>query len=472
MEVLRANKKLVMVLIMLFIIASSTVISAKELSLKEVIEIGLENNSEIRLAREDVEELQRNLAIILARQDWQVDLAADYSYLDRDLTEKSGMDLSISKSFSSGFTLNPTISVIQDEFGSDDYTIEVSQPLLASLPTDLQQDYFRNSKNLLAAEKNLNQQKSSQILSWLDDYLHLCRMIEKRDMYNKAVEKAQENLAQVLQEQKIGEAGKNDLLTAQVSLQEAQYVLEDTKKELEEGKLSLANALGLSGEQTIKISSNISLISEIKEKVNQLTVEHLKQTDLLKLVENNSYDVYANLIEKEILQQELAWLKKDNLPELNLIGGYSNEGNEYSGDDIDGYYLGFSTSYTFYDSGEHALKLKDKEAEISSNQQDYQDLINNLKEKLKEYLNTIELAKMNLEKQELTVEKNKHELAIAEQQLAIGYIDYLEYQEYYLDAMESEVELASLKDQLFINNFKFVNFINLSSNDIINIFTE
>ena len=66
---------------------------------------------------------------------------------------------------------------------------------------------------------------------------------------------------------------------------------------------------------------------------------------------------------------------------------------------------------------------------------------------------------MAYSKEKLNLEKSEFELEVAEKQLAIGLIDYLEYQDYWISAAEAKVNLKSLEDQLFIDRLGLIKFI-------------
>jgi len=74
MKLQKISKELILILLLLFVLIISSIISAEELPLDEAIEMGLENNSVIREARNSVQNAERYLAKIMAQQDWQVNL--------------------------------------------------------------------------------------------------------------------------------------------------------------------------------------------------------------------------------------------------------------------------------------------------------------------------------------------------------------------------------------------------------------
>ncbi len=471
MKLLKTSSKLYSGILFLFILLISiiifpVVVSAEEISLQEAIRLGLRNNNEIQDAQKNVDQLKRHLDYILAGEDWQINMEAGYSYFDRGVEHPQGessgdtksLGISASKSFRSGLKLSPSVEVMGDDF-EPNFSLIITQPLWPSLPTEQAKNFFKTEKELMKAGNNLVEQKADSILTWLQSYLSITRLIDKQKVYQQSVEKAEDNLDQVLQRKAIGDAGENDLLTARLSLENARYLLQEAKNNLEDARYTLASNLGLTEEKDIVLTDSNQFIEKLRQKAQDISEKHLgndRDTNML-MVEKGNHDLEANLINRNILNQELEWLEKEDSLNVDLSGSYSS--------DIDEFKIGVNALYLLYDGGQHKIDLQEKEIEIADNKEKYSDLYNQLKLQLKQHVDNIELSEMSLQKEELNFEKSKLELDIAEQQLEVGLIDYLEYQEYWISAAEAEIKLDSLQDQLLLDRLELIKFINLETLD-------
>lgn len=467
---LQQNKIIILSTVLLFIITISAAVFAADLSLEEAVGKGLANSNEIKEAKESVDKLKRQLDRISAQQDWQVDLDAAYShyFLEKNTTTVPGsessknMSISASKTYPSRLYLNTEMG-ISEEDQTPDASVNISYPVFPSLSGELARNYYLKQKSILKAEMKLIDQTAGIVLSWLESYLKYTRLLEKYEVYLETVEKAENNLKVVEQRMEIGDAGKNQLLTARLSLENAKYMLEEAENQIEDARYTLVNSLGLSGDEII-VTDKSQFIDRLRQKAFEITTDYLKVQDmvnkeiedstfnrLISIVKCNNYELQANLIDLEILFQELNWLKKEARADLNLNGSYNTD---------DELKVGLNLSYSLYDGGLYKEQLTEKELEIEDNKSNYDDIYNQLNQVLKQHIDQIRLSQMAFVKEKLNLEKSQYELEVAEKQLEVGLIDYLEYQEYWISAAELKIDLKSLEDQLFIDRLEFVKFIN------------
>mgnify|MGYP006294732489 FL=1 len=193
-------------------------------------------------------------------------------------------------------------------------------------------------------------------------------------------------------------------------------------------------------------------MENLKKEVKILYIKYPNTENLMKLVENNNYDLYVHRINREIFKKELNWLKKEGRGSVNLNSSYNTESEDFL--------IGVNLSYQIYDGGQKQLNLENKQAEIKSNKESYDDLYQELKNQLNQYQQSVNLKKMEIDKEKLRLEKNQHQVSISKKQYDQGLIDYLEFQKTKTTAGESRINYQSLKDQLFIDKLKLINFIN------------
>ena len=435
-------------------------INAEGISLEKAIEFGLENSAEIEDIQNQIEQIKRNIAGIKAQKDWKVDLSAGYSH-DFEEEENSGLEskvnnssiqdsisISANKLYDFGLSFNPTLTITEDDESID---LSLTQQLYPITNSELENQLYNLEKDLVKTEEELKNIKASKITSWVQKYLNIVRMEEREKIYLESVKKAEDNLEKVKKEKDIGEAGEQQLLTAQYSLKDAKYKLKEQRFSIEERKDSFKNELGLNSERNIIFKADNALIIGLMEKTNKLTKEYLNNDDLIKLVEENNSSLQVNKIDRKILERELVNLKKEDDLNIRVTGDYDTISENLTAT--------INFSYNLYDGGKHGIDLKSKETSIENNIKNYEEKLKQLKLDLKNHINTLSLDKDKLAKEELNYQRSKNNLEIAEIKYERGIIDYLEYQDNWITTKESKVNLKSIKDTIFLNKLKFINFV-------------
>jgi outer membrane protein TolC len=430
----------------------SNLICAEEITLKKALKHGLNQNSDIKALQREIKNIEKDLLSIKARQDWQVNIGGAYNYSPNSLNTGNGVNLNVNKTFSSGLTIQPEIIISEINFDSE-FRVNVSHSFLPSTPTRLQKQYWRTEKNLTKTKENLVQQKINKIISWLETYLSLTRLKERKEIYQQAVQKAESNLKEIREKQNIGEAGKKELLTAEISLENARYNKIEIEKRIEETEMSFYQNLGLEGDGVI-INRKTNFLRNLTNQLDEIVSNYVetKNQELMTIIENKHYNLMINRINREILKKEKEWLQKEGRTEAGISGNYDSENNDFT--------IGINVFYSLYDSGERTINLEKKDIVLKNNLEQYHDLCQQLEIRLKQNLNNLELNQLELNKNKKMLKKSKNELEVAKKQLDMGLIDYLDYQEYYLSKRDNEVSIKSIKDQLFINKLELIKLIN------------
>lgn len=435
-----------LLLLLLFTINSIT--TAGGITIEEAIILGLKNNSELQKTAEKIKTLQRELALIKAGEDWQMKLTTDYSY---PLSNQNNLALNVSKSYSSGLRINSGITVREDALSTPDYSIALIQRIYPLIPLSSMQQYYTIEQELLKAEEKLSQEKSTKIVNWLESYLSLVRLLEKREIYQENRELQLENLAKIMAKYDIGDVGAGEIYSAQIRLEEAEYRLKEAELNLVERKLSLYRALGLASEQELIIDSQADLIAELSYLPEPLKKEELLISEFMTVIEQNNYQLISNRIDQALLQQELEWLEKEAGLTLNMESNYASIKEELT--------LALKLSYQFYDGGQHRLKSEAKKREIELKKVDYQDLMTQLEGELRQLINQVELSQARLRQEELKVAERIYREKTAWEQYQLGLIKKSEYQEFSLQQKEAENNLQVFQDQFLIDKIELSAFI-------------
>lgn len=436
---------------------------AAGLTLEEAIRIGLAKNDDLRKNREEIAGLERQLSIIRAQQSWQVELGADYEYSSPEnghsrntsgahSPSEEELRLSVSKSYPYGLTVQPGITVTEDETG---FSLKVSQSILPFVPTSLQQQYFKTAQELLKARENLEQQKAVKIHTWLGKYLEICRLLEKRELYEKNRRQAEQNLENVMAWREINEAGAGQVLAAQISLEDADYLLQEIDYRINEAESSLLLELSLADDTELIFTADEQFLQDFKDSTIKLAEEYLRNREAVSLLCQANYELLMNQIDQEVLKQELTWLKRSTRTGLDLIGSYNT--NDWDED----FTIGLTFTYKLYDGGKRRLELEEKVAKLQSKEADYHSISQRLELQFYQQVNTLNLLQRELEKARLSWEKSKFEAEVAKHQWELGFITYQEYEEYWLHREEAAVQLRALADRLFLEKINFVKAVNV-----------
>ncbi len=443
------NKKWLNYIIFIFsiILIFSSITFAEKLTLKEAINIGLRENSDIIDIKEQIEDLETSLEIINAQKDWQINISANYN----QMPVENSVELNINKNFSSGLNLNPAVKIIEEDDDAE-FTFNASQKIYPLVPIELDKNSIKTQAEIKKREFFLSAQKVNKIVSWIESYFNLIRMIEKREIYQEALKQAEEHMKEVKKKEAISEAGEESILNAKIAVKEAEYRLVDINYQIKESKDIFYQVLKLKDEQKLMINENSELWDAFIEMIKKTGEEYLSNDNLAILLEDNNYDLLSNKIDESILFKELNWLNKEDNPDINLTAKYNNVEDELE--------FGLNMSYNLYDGGKDELNYQNKEKEISSIKEDYQNKYNELKIELEKFKNDIVLNEMILNKDTLNLKKSRNQAIIGKKQFEMGLIDYLEYQELFLDSKESEINLKSSEDRLILSKLKLIKFIN------------
>ncbi|HKL76200.1 MAG TPA: TolC family protein [Halanaerobiales bacterium] len=434
---------------------------AESISPEKAIEIGLKNSAEIEDLKNNIDQIKRNIESVKAQKDWKIDFAGEYTHhFDEEdnlaLEEKSdssinqdSISITANKLYDFGLSFNPALRVTEDDERID---LSLTQQLYPITNSELENQLYNLKKDLINAEEELKNIKASKIITWVQSYLNIVRMKEREKIYLESVKKAEDNLKKVKKEKNIGEGGENQLLTAKYSLEDAKYKLKEQRYNIDESINSFENELGLNGKMNILFQSENNFILNLKEKTNKITGEYLNNENLLSLVEKNNSSLKTIKLDRKILERELENLKKEDDLNIRITGKYDTLSENLTAT--------IDFSYNLYDGGKHGINLESKKASLKNNINNYEDKVRKLKLDLENHLNKLSLDKDRLAKEELNYKRSKNELDIAEIKYDRGIIDYLEYQDNWIVARESGINLKSIKDTIFINKLEFIKFVN------------
>ena len=249
-------------------------------SLEAAIAWGLEHSPSLLTLRQEVEQLQRELATIEAGLRWQLSLDGGLNMAGaeeagsgpgREGTEEVSAGITGRKAFRSGLSLEPQLTLKKDlttaaepEIG---FTVALKQRLYPWVPSTEEQRYLRTRNNLQKAEANLIWQATRMKIDWLEGYLNLLRLAEQLAIAEEEYALAAEDMRLTQERAGIGEAGETQLLTAQIALKQAEYKKQQAANGFHEAERQWRLTLGLPADY--QISGGQSLPSTTAEEIRR-----------------------------------------------------------------------------------------------------------------------------------------------------------------------------------------------------------
>lgn len=431
----------------LTLIFSATSIQAAEYNLKGLIKEGLNNNLDIKQLANDIETIKRDIELSKSRSDWQADLNLNKVLIEEDAIEvgkdNDKINISINKKTSEdNISLNPTASYDFD--GSEViYGLNIKMNVYPDLPSENINSLISLNNQLNQKKKELNTKKAELIKGWIDKYLQLVRLEEDLNILEERLELAETNYAELKEKAEIDEAGQPELLEGEADLKDAEYNLKEVEQQYSQLKNSLLNSLQIDKSSDIILDTEVKTLASLKEKTQNIDLDELNKEQLIDNIVKTSSKFTANINQKSFLEKELNWLQKEDSLQVSVEGSYDSQ-TDFS--------ASLNISYNIFDSGVNELEIENKKQEIEDNELALTQLYQETEANLENLIDRIELAKMDLTRNELQYDKAVDETDIASRQYHSGAIEEAVLINKKLNKKSAQVNLKRANDDLFINN--------------------
>lgn len=434
---------------------------AENINLSQVLKYGLENNSTIRDIYSQIGSIKREIKKNKASQSWQFAISGtffveglkkqDTIKIDDPLSRsEDNINLIIKKRFENGFSFNSELEIVPEDI-STEVTINVGQKFLPPVHSELEIDNLRKQIELENLFRELQSEKSNQIISWIETYINLLYLNDSLNLQQERMELAEDKLKEIKKRQEIGEAGRQDYLAAKLEVKNMEIELEQIRNEFQETEKSFYNSLNLSPEQKVNLNQTEKIIDNLAKMVAESNLQEMKVQELMEELVHYDKDLILNLENRRILQKEQEWQKKESWPELKLGGKYQS----YHEETI----LAVSLSYDIYDGGSRKLEQKTFSQKIEDNKREYKEIYQQKEEKLENLINELKIGKKeftqtNLKKQQASLEKE-----IGEYQKNKGILTESEYRKLIIKKKQAESDYNTGKKQILNQKLKLINFI-------------
>jgi len=446
-------------------------IQAEEISLPDAINWGLEQNSSLRVIKDEIKTIERNLALIDTEYAPKMSLQANpiiagnstkggdstsTTTTTTDTTPK--ISLETSKIFANGLMINSKISV-QEEGIFDleniseniNRTISASKTIYPLVPISPAQEKYKAANELLKMNQNLQWQKEIKKIDFLESYLNLLRLQENLFLVETNYQYTQEDLDRMLKKIKIGEAGEKQGLEANIVLKTAEINLLQAQNDFNQQKENWYLDLNLLEGVEVDLREDLPFLEENKNWVESLELNLEDQGKLMALVVANHYQTKANLLDQENAKKELEWDLTKNKPQINLYGAYDIKDNSWG--------VGIDLSYNIFDGGTKKLENEAYQVNLINLEDAYLQTVAELRLELVNLINLSTVGNLNLEEKVLSYQQAELEKESYQIQLKQGLISASEFKYQELNWQETEINLKSARDEVFIAKLRLAQFL-------------
>ncbi|MBU2439453.1 TolC family protein [bacterium] len=453
-------------------------VQAKDISLEEALNWGVENNSSIKEIKNSIENIERSLNLIDTEYGFKTNISANPIIAggsDKQADDNSnGVDgedtssessngpkisLKTTKLFPNGIILQSEISIKEGDLfdleklsEGPDSTFSATKSLYPVLPIKSEQEKYLASNNLLKVRENLTWQQEYKKIEFLKSYFNLLRLQEKLSLAKTNFQYAQDDLSKILKKIEIGEAGERQEIEAKIVLKKAEINFLQAQNTFLQQKSRWYLNLNLPEETEVSLVEESPFLEEIIKWADSLEF-NLKEEELMELAVDNYYRIRNILLDQDSSQKEAEWNMAKNKPQVDLFGAYSSQDNSWG--------VGIELSYDIFDGGKQKIEDEGYQAKLENLKDDYLQIVSELKLELKDLINQQEINNLNLEEKLMSREKAKLEEESYQIQLQQGSISDSEFQYKMLGWQESEINLKSAKDEILINKLRIAHFLGI-----------
>jgi len=455
-----------------------TDIYANEISLEEALNWGVEHNSVILEAKESIETIERNLALVDTEYAYKVKVSAnpviagDSSVLDsEDSTDSSSntnsdtnsgtkISLETSKIYPSGITIKSEFSLKEEDWfdlenilGEVNHTLSVTKGIFPKLPLPQEQEKYLITNDLYKSRESLKWQQESKKIEFLESYFNLLRLQERLSLAEMNYQFATEDLDKALKKIQIGEAGEKQEIEAKITLKKAEINLLQAQNSFSQQKKKWYLDLNLSENTEVPFIEEQIFLEDIKRWIDSLEVNFEELGKLMGMVIAEHYQVKNNKIDRDSSQKELDWNIAKGKPQVSVYGAYNNRKDTWG--------VGINLTYNIFDGGKQKLENEKYEIKLAGLEDDYFELIEELQLELNILINQLEVDSLNLEEKLLSYQKAKLEDEFYREQLQKGLISESEFQYNLLTFKEAEIDLKSARDGILIDKLRLAHFLGI-----------
>jgi len=453
-------------------------IHANEISLEEALNWGVEYNSTILEAKEKIKTIERNLALVDTEYDFKVKVSAnpiiagDFSVLDSEESTDNGdntstgtsnsakISVETSKIYPNGIIIKSELYLKEEDwfdleniFGEINHNLSATKSIFPKLPLPQEQEKYLITNDLYESQESLKWQQGSKEIEFLELYINLLRLQERLFLAQTNYQYAQEDLNRMLKKIEIGEAGEKQGIEAKIALKTAEINFLQAQNTFNQQVKRWYLDLNLPEGVEVSLREDSPFLEETKKWVESLELNLEEQEKLMDLIVASHYQIKNQQLDQDSSQKELEWNLAKNKPQVNVYGAYNYKNSTWG--------VGIDLSYNIFDGGKQKLENEEYQAKLTSLEDDYLDLIEELQLELNILINQLEVDSLNLEEKLMSYRKAQLEEESYRAQLQQGLISDSEFQYKTLSWQEIEIDLKSAKDGILIDKLRLVHFLGI-----------
>lgn len=389
------------------------------LSLPKAIEIGLENNYEIRIVRNDVEKLSNNYAY------------GKYQFLP-GISAEASQNFDVENIEQQRDPANPPI--VNRNARSNQFTASVN--LQWTIFDGMRM--FISYKMLQELEEmgnlNLRATITSKIADISRGYYLIVLQKEKIAVLENTVDLSEKRYEIAKAAYEVGRSSKLEYLSAQVDLNADRAALIAQEEAYQNAKIELNRIMGVKVDYDFEVSDAITFSQDLDlAMLEESMLEH--NPDLLALQQN-----------QHVSELQISSIRAERYPRLSINAGYRYRNSEtqlgFATTDVrDGYYYGLRGTLPILNGMDIGRRTQNAKIDLETTEV----LYHQLQADLMAYLNNRYLAYKNglklfqLESENLAIAKENE--SIAYERYRLGNTNFLELREAQKNAVEAESRL-------------------------------
>lgn len=274
------------------------------LKLEEAIHLAIQNNQSIKIAKEKNVQAITNLQEAKNRRLPDFNINSQLLRVNQPLID---LRVKLNNSGSSGSSAPDVNQVVLAQ-------ANVAMPLFNGNKINF--SIKANEYLLKAAELDANANKNELILNTIQAYTNLYKCTISLKLIKENKTQASKRLKDIEQLYKNNIVSRNDLLKAQLQVQQVELQHLEVSSELELSKINMNLLLGLASTTPLDVDSNYTNQLQI----DQLTINSIDYWENLVMQERPELLSLNNRIEAS--KKNIQILKSDNYPSFALSGGY------------------------------------------------------------------------------------------------------------------------------------------------------
>lgn len=274
------------------------------LKLEEAIHLAIQNNQSIKIAKEKNVQAITNLQEAKNRRLPDFNINSQLLRVNQPLID---LRVKLNNSGSSGSSAPDVNQVVLAQ-------ANVAMPLFNGNKINF--SIKANEYLLKAAELDANANKNELILNTIQAYTNLYKCTISLKLIKENKTQASKRLKDIEQLYKNNIVSRNDLLKAQLQVQQVELQQLEVSSELELSKINMNLLLGLASTTPLDVDSNYTNQLQI----DQLTINSIDYWENLVMQERPELLSLNNRIEAS--KKNIQILKSDNYPSFALSGGY------------------------------------------------------------------------------------------------------------------------------------------------------